>query len=188
MKKNIKVAGLIPITLAGGSLQEVRGCTKTLNDLVCYLYCFLENCAYPGNTPQTTKTIGKMLQNAVFKDNILSFTFPKKIRAQFRLQGRYYLNLNTGSAYDFYMDDLLPQYKLACEINIEASGNEKKLALIKIQRLVLNSSKYVKSVSVKKYGAKYITIVKLKMEARKRIKIIEYSLNDSIYKLQEILL
>ena len=120
-EKKLIVAGKIVINAT--PTMHLNGAPREINDLICYLYCFLDSSVYPGNKPQSTKVIRKILVNAHLSNNILAFSFPKKIRLQFCLQKKYRINISDkNTAFDFFIDDLLPKNKLACNLRFARSS------------------------------------------------------------------
>jgi hypothetical protein len=109
LKKEIKVANIFPVILNGHPLQCPSGELRIINELIGYLYCFLDGHAYPDNTDKTTETIAKMLQYAKFNKitRELVFSFPKEIRIQFNLKENYTISLINGDVFGFYCNDLI---------------------------------------------------------------------------------
>jgi len=177
------------ITIDEIPTAQLSGAFKEINDLISYLYCFLDSNAYPGNKPQSTKVIHKMLTHAHLSNDILSFSFPKKIRLQFCLQKKYCLTVNKkNTAFDFFIDSLLPQSKLACTISIAAIGIERRLALQRIQKIVLDSKEHLQSVSVQKQQNGYITILKFRLtDIPDKTTTAQKTIILAVYELQEIL-
>jgi hypothetical protein len=191
LEKTIKVGGIIQLTLDGRPPRQATGKMTILNELIGYLYCFLGGSVYPGNKPQTTKTLAKMLVNAQLYDNHnnLCFSFPKKIRQKFDLNQCYSISLIKGDVFGFYCKDLLPKAKLSCMIKIDAFGKEQKYAFRRIQRIIVNSEHFLKSVTIQRIDDGFITTIKSRMEGIDDITIeSQKDLLSAIYELQKILI
>lgn len=181
------VAGKIKIYAM--SKIPLHGVPKEINNLISYLHCFLDSSVYPGNDLQSAKVIRKMLVNAHLSDCILSFSFPKKIRLQFRLQKKYCIHIcKSDSAFDFFIDSLLQKNKLACTISIDATGKERRFALQRVQKIILDSAEQLQSLTIRKRKSGYIITLKFRLKniPRKILPATE-TLTLAVYALQETL-
>lgn len=185
MQKKFIIAN--KLTIKETPTTHLAGAPREINNLICYLYCFLDSGVYSDNKPQSTKVIRKMLMNAHLSNSILSFSFPRKIRLQFCLQKKYRINIrDKNTAFNFFIGDLLPKNKLACSINVEAIGAEQRLAVRRIQKIILDSKEHLRSVSIRKQTNGYITILKFRLKSIPRKKLhIQKKLTLAIYTLQE---
>lgn len=182
------MAGKIEINLE--NIVTTKSSSKSiraLNELVCYLRCFLEMCVFPDNPQQVTKVICALLQTSHLNKGILSFNFPSEIREQFQLKRNYHIRLIHNDVFAF-CKKLQPQYKLMCQVSIDAYGSEKKYALRRIQKLVWKSPRHLDNISITQYDEKYITVVNFRLQQCSRIETETSNLTQAIYFLQKTLL
>ena len=117
---SVRVAQKIQISL-GKPIQSSDPKMRALHELLCYLQCFLETHAFTENKPRVHKVIKKMMLNANLKNNILSFSFPAKLRRQFKLHKRYSMALTHDDIFTFFLRDLKPKFKFSANIIVITS-------------------------------------------------------------------
>ncbi|MEN8252035.1 MAG: hypothetical protein ABFQ53_00425 [Patescibacteria group bacterium] len=168
MNPKIKLTDEIEIEIDTPLPNEVSEEIVTIGLLINYFHCFLNGCAFPGNTRQTMLVLEQMFTKdygVKVQDSKISFKMPQGLQNQFLFKEDYCLDLTRNAVSDFYLQELAPKGKLACKISVHASGSQERQVISQIQKILLETNEHLKTITILYKDGRYITTILSRLDS-----------------------